>query len=215
MAYDGTRRAAAARATRLAVLEAARALLLRHGYAGTTVRAVAEAAGVSQETVYKRFRGKAGLLKAVHDVAMAGDDDPVAVADRPGVAAVRAAPDPEAAARAYAALAAEVAGRSGDLLRLALSARGTDPDLDAFVRQVDAERLAGATAATTAWHGRGWLRPGLTPERARDLLWTLNAPAVHALLVDRGWDAAGYASWVEDGLLALVLDPDAPPRDPS
>lgn len=209
MSYDNTSRAAAARTTGLALLAAARASFLTHGYAGTTVRAVAQAAGVSCETVYKRFRSKAGLLKDVYDLAVAGDDEPVPVADRPGVEAVRTAADPTTAATAYARLAGDLTDRAGPLLRVALSARGSDPDLDAFVGTVDAERLAGAAAATRAWQERGWLRAGIQADRARDLLWTLNSPAVWVLLGERGWDRTGYERWITDGLLALLLDPDA------
>ena len=36
---------------------------------------LAEAAEVSQETIYKAFGGKAGLLKAVYDTSLAGDDE--------------------------------------------------------------------------------------------------------------------------------------------
>ncbi len=209
MPYDNTSRAAAARATRSAVLDAAQTSFLLHGYGGTTVRAVAQAAGVSPETVYKRFGSKAGLLKDVYDLLVAGDDEPVPVADRPGVEAVRAAADPTAAATAYARLAGDLTDRAGPLLRVALSARGSDRDLDDFVGTVDTERLAGAAAATRAWHERGWLRTGLEPDRARDLLWTLNAPAVWVLLGERGWDRPGYERWITEGLLALVLDPGA------
>ena len=209
MAYDNSTRAAAAARTRAAVLAAAHERFLAQGYAGTTIREVAAAAGVSQETVYKRFGGKAGLLKAVYDVAMVGDDEPVPVSARPEAIAVRDAPDPTAAATAYGRLAAAVTGRAGGLMRLVLHARGTDADLEAFVATVDAERLAGATGITAAWADRGWLREGLDADRARDTMWTINAPAVWLLLRERGWDQERYAGWVRDGLLGLVLDPDA------
>lgn len=67
-----TRRQAEARQTRAAVIDAARRLFLRHGYAATTMNAVAEDAGVSVMTVYKAFANKPGLVKAVFDVARRG-----------------------------------------------------------------------------------------------------------------------------------------------
>ncbi|HWI34402.1 MAG TPA: helix-turn-helix domain-containing protein, partial [Lapillicoccus sp.] len=69
-----TQRARSARATRRRVIEAAHDLFLKQGFRATTIREVAERAGVSAETVYKGFGGKAGVLKAAYDVAMAGDD---------------------------------------------------------------------------------------------------------------------------------------------
>jgi hypothetical protein len=55
---------------------------------------------------------------------------------------------------------------------------------------------------------RGVLRPGLPVEEARDLLWTLNALAVHDLLVLRcGWPSERYRDWLA-GALARELLPD-------
>jgi AcrR family transcriptional regulator len=205
MAYDNSSRAAAAGATRTKVLVAARDAFLTTGYAGTTIRAVAEAAGVSQETVYKRFGNKARLLKDVYDVAMAGDEEPVPVADRPEARALRAAPGPAEAAVAYGRLARALTERAGPVMRIVLSARGGDPDLDAFVATVDAERLTGATFAVRDWAARGWLRDGLDADRARDQLWTLNSPAVWLLLGERGWSGADYEAWLAGALRALIL----------
>ena len=92
--YDSSGRQAQARESRARILEAARARFLDHGYGATTVPAVASDAGVSAETVYKAFTNKAGLLKAVCDVALVGDDEPVPMNQRPPVRAILAEPDP-------------------------------------------------------------------------------------------------------------------------
>ena len=76
-AYNAERRREAAHRNRAAVLEACRDLLFRDGYQATTIRAVAERAGVSTETVYKTFGGKPGLVKALWDVTLAGDDEQI------------------------------------------------------------------------------------------------------------------------------------------
>jgi AcrR family transcriptional regulator len=205
MAYDNSARARAARRTRARVTAAARDLLLAHGYAGTTIRAIATAADVSPETVYKTFGGKAGLLKAVYDVMLAGDDDPAPMRDRPQFQALRAARDPAEAAGAYAAIAGTIGDRVGPLLRIALSACGSDPDLAAFAEKIDAERLAGAGMVVGAWELQGWLRKDLTTERAADIVWTLISPSVHALLMRRNWDTPAYETWLAATLLATVL----------
>jgi AcrR family transcriptional regulator len=74
--YDSTRRRKQAQETRRTILEAARRLFLERGYASTTMASVAEGAGVSVEAVYKAFSNKAGLVKAVFDVAIVGDETP-------------------------------------------------------------------------------------------------------------------------------------------
>jgi AcrR family transcriptional regulator len=213
MAYDNTARATAARATRAKVLAAAHDSFLSRGYAGTTIREVAKAAGTSQETIYKRFGGKAGLLKDVYDVAMAGDDEPVPIAQRPEYDAIRAATDVASATRAYVSLAGVLSTRSGPLMRVILSARGTDPELAAFVTTIDQERLFGSGMAIQRWADHGWLRPGLSVERARDLLWTLISPAVWLLLTERGWDTVEYETWLADALTSMLLrDPEGRSR---
>src|SRR3954447_11761501 len=91
--YDACGRQAAARQNRARVLEVAGRRFAADGYAATTLASIAAEAGVSVETINKSFRNKAGLLKALFDVAVAGDDEPVAIEQRDFVAAIRAEPD--------------------------------------------------------------------------------------------------------------------------
>jgi hypothetical protein len=127
--------------------------------------------------------------------------------------AVRAATTPSQAAAAYAKLSRMISGHIGPLLSVVLGARGTDPDLDAFVGQIDSERLIGATMLTRLWHERGWLNAvidvgadtGTPADRARDVLWTLNSPTVYQLLKDRGWSDAAYETWLTATIVATIL----------
>src|SRR6516165_9838482 len=91
--YDSSGRRERARARRLAVVVAARELFERDGFRPTTIAAVAAHAGVSAESVYKGFGSKAALAKAVFDLVIAGDDEPVPVAERTAAQAVRDEPD--------------------------------------------------------------------------------------------------------------------------
>ena len=91
--YDASGRRARADARRRDVVQAARELFERDGFRLTTIAAVAAQAGVSPESIYKGFGSKAALAKAVFDVALAGDDDPVPVAERPALLAIREEPD--------------------------------------------------------------------------------------------------------------------------
>src|SRR5689334_14764226 len=91
--YDSRHRQARAQANRLAMIEAARAAFLDQGYAATPLAQVAATAGVSVPTVYKVFGNKAGLLKAVFDVSVAGDDDPIPMAERDDIQAIIREPD--------------------------------------------------------------------------------------------------------------------------
>jgi AcrR family transcriptional regulator len=68
---ESSRRDEQARASRGAMLDAARELFVGQRYAGTTLAMVAAEAGVSVQYVYKVFGNKAGLVKALFDVAIA------------------------------------------------------------------------------------------------------------------------------------------------
>ena len=95
--YDSSKRQEQAEQNRSAVLQAARHLFLERGFAATTMPAIASAAGVSVQTVYKVFGNKPRLAKAVFDVAMAGDDEPVPMLQRASLGRVRDERDPRTA----------------------------------------------------------------------------------------------------------------------
>ena len=80
--YRSTTRQEQARRTRRAIIDAAHDLFLADGFAATTMSAVAAAAGVAVQTVYKAFASKPRLAKAVFDTAIAGDDEAVPVLER-------------------------------------------------------------------------------------------------------------------------------------
>ena len=105
-------------ATRRAVVEAARELFVRQGWTATSVEHVAAAAGVSRATVFT-VGGKSELLKLAYDTAIGGDDEDVAMADRPAVRALSAAPDLDALVARYVELvvATDVAGRQASTWR--------------------------------------------------------------------------------------------------
>lgn len=198
MAYDNRRRQDMARATRARILEAAAASFLARSFAGTTIRQVAEDAGVSPETIYKAFGSKAALLKTVYDVALVGDDEAVPLAARPEAIAVRDAQSPAAAAIAYAQLAQLISSRVDPLLRVILGARDTDPTLAQFAATTERERHAGSTFYVRHWADQGWLRNDISLDRAIDTVWALNSPQPRWLLLDNGWSDQDYTAWLAD-----------------
>jgi AcrR family transcriptional regulator len=205
-AYDSSRRRSQARAQRGRVVDAARRRFLDDGYAATTLAAVAADADVSVETIYKSFRNKAGLLKAVFDVAVTGDDAPVPVMERNWVAEVAAEPDAHEKLRCYAAQLATSMPRTAPIQLLIRGVAPLDPDIDAVWRQMQAERLTGMTAFATHLHDSGSLRPGCSVDEARDVLWTYNSVELYDLLVlERGWSVDRYRDFVAGALAAALL----------
>lgn len=201
--YDAAGRRAAADRNRRAVIDAASELLERDGYQVTTIRAVAQAAGVSVETIYKTFGTKPRLMKAVYDVAVAGDDAPVSVGDRPAIRAIWVIADAHEKVRAYAEFVAALMARLGGLLAVLTAA---DPELAEVRASTDDERLTGVTAFVRHLADQRRLRPGLAPGQAADAVWVLTSPVTYAQLTSvRGWTAAAYETWLARMLAATLL----------
>jgi AcrR family transcriptional regulator len=191
-------RAEQVRATRQRVLTAARDLFLRRGYAGTTIEAIAHRAEVSPQTVYNVIGGKAAVLKAVYDVALAGDDEPVPIQQRPMFARMSAAADMRTCLGFYAGFARELLSRAGPLLTiLIVEGAGNDRELQAFIDKTESERATGTRGMAHHIATRFGFRPGLTEEEAADVLWTLTAPELADRLTRRrGWSLDRYERWL-------------------
>jgi AcrR family transcriptional regulator len=204
--YDSTRRREQARRNRERILEAARRLFLERGYAGTTMGAVAEAAGVSTETVYKAFGNKARLLKGTFDVAIVGDHEPVPMLQRERVRLIEAEPDARRKLSMYGEHLAEASPRAGALQLLAREAAASDPEAADVWEQMVQERLTGMTHFALHLHDGGHLRPDVSVDEARDVLWTYNAVELYDLLViQRRWANERYGRWVAQALISALL----------
>jgi AcrR family transcriptional regulator len=204
--YDASRRQEQARQNRRIVLDVANRLFVEHGYARTTVAAVAAEAGVSVETVYKAFTNKPGLAKAVFDVAVVGDDEDVPMLQREMVARNAAEPDPRRKLTYYGEHIVQVAPRISPILLVVRDAAATDPGAAELWEQLQAERLTGMTAFATHLDEGGFLREGVTRDEARDVLWTHNSVELWDLLVrQRGWTDERFGTWVGRQLIAALL----------
>lgn len=211
--YDATRRRERAALTRRRIIEAAARLFLDSGYVGTTIPTIAAAAGVAVETVYRSGGGKAELLAAAVQAAVAGGTEraEVPVEERPGIRRVIEEPDPRRQLRAYAATQPGVWGRSGPLLSVLDVAAGHDSALAALQDQLMAQRLDGLRRFAQLLHDRAALRPDLRVDRAADLLWTICAQANYdSLVTRRGWTADEYQAWLGDTLICSLLDERGP-----
>ena len=209
--YSTVLRAEQTALTRRRILDAAGRLLVERGYHGTTLGAVADAAGVSVQTVYNVVGGKAALLKAVYDVTLAGDDEPVPITERPEFrAAVEATTGRECLAR-YGALGRVLGERTTPLLTVLLAqAAAGDGDLAAFVATLEGERSTGTRNVATFVAQRFGLRDGLDVDAAADVLWALTAPDLtDRLVVRRGWGWDRFEIWLGATMADALLGPDS------
>ena len=126
------------RLARRAVVEAARTLFLERGYAAATIEAISERSDVPPATVYRLFASKLGILRALLDTSIAGDDQPVAVQERSDVASLLAEPDPSTLLAGIAAVTAAINQRTHDVYRVLTSGpRRTPPPLVSWTRSAD------------------------------------------------------------------------------
>lgn len=204
--YDGTRRQEQALENRRRILAAASELFRTVGYADTAMPEVAKAAGVSVQTVYKAFANKATLLKAVFDVSVAGDDEPIPVAERDFIAAIQAEPDAARKISMYLTHLAEIAPKVTPVQLLARDAAAADRAAAEVWAQMRQEMLTAMTYFAADLMATGQVRAGLSADDVRDILWTFHGPEQYDLLVvQRGWDPSRYGEFLQETVIAAVL----------
>jgi TetR/AcrR family transcriptional regulator, regulator of autoinduction and epiphytic fitness len=205
--YRSSTREAQARRTRRRILDAATAVFLDRGFAGATMRQVADRAGVSVPTVESLFGTKARLLKAAIDVAIAGDDEPISVLDRPWATDAAAAERLEEFLARVATVLAEAQQRSARLVVVCLEAADVDPSLRSLADDRLAQRARTAEWIADGLLARAPLRPRLDRGHAVDTIWLLMDPAVFVRLTeDRRWSAGRYRDWFGDSVRRLLTD---------
>jgi AcrR family transcriptional regulator len=204
--YRSDLRTAQTRLTRRAVVDAAAELFVQRGYAGTTIDAVAEAAGVSRKTVFNVVGGKAALLKLAYDWSIVGDDEPVPMAERPEVKKIQATTDPAEAVRLWVANVVEVGRRVDAIWQVIEAAADGEPEAAALLANGQAERHVGARAFVDHLADLGGLRPDLTRELAADVFWAQTDGTLYRrLVVDRSWPVDRFRDWLTRSVLASLL----------
>jgi AcrR family transcriptional regulator len=185
------------RLARRAVVEAARALFPERGYAATTIEAISEHSDVPSATVYRLFSSKLGILKALLDTSIAGDDQPLAVQDRPDVASLYNEPDPRELLAGFAGITTAINQRTNDTYGVLAGAAGSDPAAAELLDEIREQRDRGQGQIARALARAGALKPGLREREAADLIHALMSPEVYRLLVgDRGWTPKRYERWL-------------------
>ena len=190
------------RFARRAVVDSARTLFLERGYAATTIEAISERSDVPSATVYRLFSSKLGILRALLDTSIAGDDEPQAVLERPDIASLFAEPDPHTLLAGFAAITTAINERTNDVYRVLVSAAGSDPAAAELLDELRQQRDQGQGRAARALARAHALKPGLRERDAADVIHALMSPEVYRLFVgDRGWTSARYQQWLATTLI--------------
>ena len=202
--YDASLRRQRAQLTRESIVANATELFLRDGYTATTVAAIASAARVSADTLYKTFGGKPGLVRAIRERALEGDG-PVPAEERSDTTQANE-PDPHKIIEMWGRLTSEVAPRVAPILLLLRAAAASDPEVQSLLDEMDDDRLRRMTLNARRLLDAGHLRSGITLGEAADVLWTYSSPELYELLVlRRRWSAKRYGSFISDAMIASLL----------
>lgn len=194
--YDNTHRAEQAERTAAAVLRAVGERFLADGYAATTIRGIADAAGVSPETVYKRFGSKTELLRRWVDALVAGAE-PVPVIEQQWVADLRAAPDARARVEIAARAAAAIQERTAGAMTVLSAAAHADDGAAELWETIREQRRADVRAVVGLIVAPDGDEP--PPDELVDVAYALTEPHLHRVLVqERGWGADRYAAWLTE-----------------
>ena len=208
--YDGTARRARAEQLKHLLIDTAWEQFLTDGYAATTITTVAQACGVSVESVYRRFPGKAALFRAVVEQALRGEGPVPAEARSDELPAG----DLDTLLRGWGRLSAEVAPRVAPLLLLVQAAAAHDPEFTDLAQELDHSRRLRMTDNARRLALAGHLPPSVSVPQAADLLWTYSSPEIYDLLVQRrGWSLESYQQFIVAGLTGHLGPGDSRTRD--
>jgi AcrR family transcriptional regulator len=204
--YDSAVRADRAAATRRAVLDAARTLVLEEGYVATSVAAIARRAGVAVDTVYASTGRKPEIMALLVETALSGTDAVVPGPERDHVQRLRAADGARAKLAVYGAAVAALGDRLAPVHRALAEAAVGDPDCAALQASIAARRRSNMLLLAADLRATGELRPELDDDDVADVVWATNSAEFHGLLVGgRGWSTQRFGAWLADSWARLLL----------
>ena len=190
--YNSSRRTLQAAQTREEVLRAASRLFSETGWAGTTLAAIAEEAGVSVETIYNGFGSKKALLREAMDVAVVGDTQPIPYVDRPEFAALGEGSLEERIARGMAVVA-DVHERSAGIWWAIVEAASSDPEVDEWRLTMEENRRIDVSRSIELVLGAP------VDDAVVTMLWVLYSPETYRkLVVDDAMSRATYEAFLAD-----------------
>ncbi|MFS8098070.1 TetR/AcrR family transcriptional regulator [Lentzea alba] len=200
--YSSPLREQGAAYTRLLVRDAGHRLFARDGFVATSMRKIAYEAGVSERTVYTHYKNKVEIFQDALNVAIAGDEEPVAMRDRPVFEEVLTTPTAQDMIVEMVRRNGAVLERAGALIMAGIESSGADADVRRISHEGEHAMRANCLALAEALIATGQVRPSFDTERVADVLVTMMSPHVHQVL---GWPADRYQAWLADSLRATLL----------
>lgn len=173
-----------------AILDATVDLFAERGYAGITIEAVAEAAGVAKSTIYRRYTDKADLLLAAVDCSKASEGV------NPDTGALR----DDLLAIAHNLVRVFTTTDVGRMLPATIAATARHPELAEAHQQFLSRRRQAAIDAVRRGRTRGEVAAGTDPELLVDMV---AGPIFYRTFVRRtGLDEATLETLVDAAIAA-------------
>lgn len=201
--YSSPLRQAEAERTRTAILDASSRLFAHEGYLATTMKRIAQDAGVSVQSVHLAG-SKASLLIASFERAFAGDEGRHSLSERPALAEIMSRPDTFDAMGGWLDYVTAANARTAGLVRAMTVAAETDEIAADAVADLNSRRRADIRLAAAWLSERGLLEPSRI-DQATDELSHLVGPETYAFFVSHSaWPAARYREWLEVTLRGML-----------
>lgn len=174
--------------------------------------AIADAAGVSRQTVFSAFRSKPGLVKEMINSLIMGADAPAAIAQREALEAMRREPDPRQLLGLNAHFVTKIAERTAHAFEVAAAAALVETELAEFLREVEQRRLDGMRWVVDLLDSIGAIKNSASRDRLAEGLWLLTAPNLYRMAQALQWSSTEYERWLADCSVAFVLAGSSPEK---
>ena len=202
--YSSAVRDEQAARTRVRILDAASDLFLERGYARTTMKDIADGAGVARDTVQAVFGSKARVLTALIDVRLVPDGAVASVTQRPDARAVKDELDQRKQIELFARFISSLSTELRPVFEILRTASAVEPEMASVFEEMDRFRLVNMHTYARWIAARGSLR--VSTKRAGEIIWTLASPDVGRMLCDElGWTQTQHARWLSDTLIRTLL----------
>jgi len=204
--YDAELRRRRSAETKQRIVDAARELILEHGYRATTMAQIAIRAHVNIDTIYELTGRKSVLLRELIEQAISGVDHAVVAEERSHIMAMRKSTDPVEKLTIYARAMRQTQARLAPLFLALRDASSTDSEAQAVWHEISDRRARNMRKFVRDLRDAGGLRSDLSVRRAADVVWAINSPELYDLLAnERGWSLSSYEGWLADTLCRLLI----------
>ncbi|MCW2840154.1 MAG: TetR/AcrR family transcriptional regulator [Aeromicrobium sp.] len=204
--YRATARAVQTARTRGTILAAALRLFTSRGYAGTTVRQIADEAGVHPDTLYASVGRKPEIMRALVEAALSGQAGPIEATERDYVRRIRSSERATEMIDVYAAAITAIQERMAPVTAALRGAAESDASCAALMHEISERRAANMLLFAADLRATGDLRDDLTDQEIADIVWSMNAAEYWELLVvRRGWTPLRFRDWLADAWRRTLL----------